>query len=366
MKVLIFGGTGAIGIPVVQLLTERGHEVYVTSRKKRKSNKPGLHYICGNAMNLEFVKSILGDHQYDVLIDFMAYTTEQFKQRYEYLLDHVGRLYYFSSSRVYANSDLTPITEESPRLLDVCNDQDYLATDEYALQKARQENILFQAKRKNWTIIRPYVTYNTERLQLGVLEKEEWLYRAVHGRSIVFTNDIADKITSLTYGLDTAERIVKLAEAGDVADGQVYHIATEEKITWNEIFLLYVETLTEILGRSQKYKMLPDSARYAKYNRYWQIKYDRLYNRVFDSSKIQNVTGIMDFTPIKEGLKKSLTEFLNGDQKFRIQDINWLSQGFFDKVCHEKTPLAEIPGGKNKIKYLMARYTNIQEFRKSS
>ena len=37
MKVLIFGGTGAIGIPVVQLLTERGHEVYVTSRKKRKS-----------------------------------------------------------------------------------------------------------------------------------------------------------------------------------------------------------------------------------------------------------------------------------------------------------------------------------------
>ena len=210
------------------------------------------------------------------------------------------------------------------------------------------------------------MTYNTERLQLGVLEKEEWLYRAVHGRSIVFTNDIADKITSLTYGLDTAERIVKLAEAGDVADGQVYHIATEEKITWNEIFLLYVETLTEILGRSQKYKMLPDSARYAKYNRYWQIKYDRLYNRVFDTSKIQNVTGIMEFTPIKEGLKKSLTEFLNRDQKFRIQDINWLSQGFFDKVCHEKTPLAEIPGGKNKIKYLMARYTNIQELRKSS
>lgn len=74
----------------------------------------------------------------------------------------------------------------------------------------------------------------------------------------------------------------------------------------------------------------------------------------------------MGFTPIKEGLEKSLTEFLNRDQKFRIQDINWLSQGFFDKVCHGKTPLAEIPGGKNKIKYLMARYTNIQELRKSS
>lgn len=171
------------------------------------------------------------------------------------------------------------------------------------MQKARRENILFQTKRKNWTIIRPYVTYNTERLQLGVLEKQEWLYRAVHGRSIVFTNDIADKITSLTYGLDTAERIVKLAEAGDVAGGQVYHIATEEKITWNEIFLLYVETLTEILGRSQKYKMLPDSARYAKYNRYWQIKYDRLYNRVFDSSKIQNMLELWDSLRLRKAWK---------------------------------------------------------------
>lgn len=363
MKVLVFGGTGAIGTPVVQLLIEHGHEVYVTSRRKRESKNSRLHYICGNAMDLIFLQSILGDNRYDVLIDFMAYTTDQFHQRYEYLLNHVGKLFYFSSSRVYADADLKLITEESPRLLDICKDADYLATDEYALQKARQENMLFESKQDNWTIIRPYVTYNTERLQLGVLEKEEWLYRAIRGRSIVFTRDIADRITSLTYGLDVAERIVKLAETDDVSNGQVYHIATEEKITWNEILLLYVEILTEILGRPQKYKVLSNSKRYAKYNRYWQIKYDRLYNRVFDSSKIQSVTGNMEFTQIKEGLKKSLTEFLQGERKFKTQDINWLSQGFFDKVCHEKTSLSEIPGGKNKVKYLMARYTNLQEFR---
>lgn len=363
MKVLVFGGTGAIGTPVVQLLIEHGHEVYVTSRRKRESKNPRLHYIFGNAMDLKFLQSILGDNRYDVLIDFMAYTTDQFHQRYEYLLNHVGKLFYFSSSRVYADVDLKQITEESPRLLDICKDADYLATDEYALQKARQENMFFESKQNNWTIIRPYVTYNTERLQLGVQEKEEWLYRAIHGRSIVFTQDIADRITSLTYGLDAAERIVKLAETDDASNGQVYHIATEEKITWNEILLLYVETLTEILGRPQKYKVLSTSKRYAKYNRYWQIKYDRLYNRVFDSSKIQSVTGNMEFTQIKEGLKKSLTEFLQGERKFKTQDINWLSQGFFDKVCHEKTSLSEIPGGKNKVKYLMARYTNLQELR---
>lgn len=54
----------------------------------------------------------------------------------------------------------------------MCRDEDYIKTDEYALQKARQENILLGSKYKNWTIIRPYITYNKERLQLGVLEKK--------------------------------------------------------------------------------------------------------------------------------------------------------------------------------------------------
>ena len=71
-------------------------------------------------------------------------------------------------------ADSTPITEETPRLLDVCKDADYLKTDEYALAKAREENILFCSGKKKRTIIHPYITYNTERLQLGAIEKDIW------------------------------------------------------------------------------------------------------------------------------------------------------------------------------------------------
>lgn len=49
-----------------------------------------------------------------------------------------------SSSRVYADSQ-TPITENSPRLLDVYKEEEYLKTDEYALSKARQEDILHRS-----------------------------------------------------------------------------------------------------------------------------------------------------------------------------------------------------------------------------
>lgn len=42
---------------------------------------------------------------------------------------------------MYVDSD-EPITEEIPRLLDVCEDTDYLKTNEYALAKVREEDVL--------------------------------------------------------------------------------------------------------------------------------------------------------------------------------------------------------------------------------
>lgn len=70
--------------------------------------------------------------------------------------------------------------------MDVCNDKEYLDSNEYAIAKAKEEDILFRSPNKNWTIVRPSLTYAENRLQLGVYEKENWLYRALHGRAIVF------------------------------------------------------------------------------------------------------------------------------------------------------------------------------------
>lgn len=63
------------------------------------------------------------------------------------------------------------INEETPRLLDMIKDEEYLNTDEYALSKARQENILHEAGCNNWTIIRPYITFSETRLHLGYLKR---------------------------------------------------------------------------------------------------------------------------------------------------------------------------------------------------
>ena len=99
----------------------------------------------------------------------MAYSTQEFSKKVELFLDSTDQYFFLSSSRVYAASN-EPLTEDSPRLLDVCTDETYLATDEYALAKARQENILLTTNKKNWTIIRPYKTYNNKKMQNSLLD----------------------------------------------------------------------------------------------------------------------------------------------------------------------------------------------------
>ena len=200
MEILVLGGTGAIGNDLVKLLVENGNDVYVTSRRDRNSYNKNLTYIKGNAADDSFLAEILGQGEWDTIVDFMSYSTDAFRRRVDVLLGSTKQYLFFSSSRVYAESAI-PLTEESPRLLDLCKEPEYLSTDEYALAKARQEDILKASEKVNWTIIRPYITYSNIRLQLGFQEKELWLYRALQGRTIIFSNDIGERTTTMTGGV---------------------------------------------------------------------------------------------------------------------------------------------------------------------
>lgn len=354
MKVLVLGGTGAMGAPVVQILAQRGHDVFVTSRKEHTVKESHVHYIKGNGQDMVFIKELLLD-SYDAVIDFMVYSTENFQERLELFLQSTKQYIFLSSARVYAAQEGEALTEKSPRLLDVTQDEKYRETDEYALAKAREENLLINAGSQNWTIIRPYITYNDERLQLGVLEKENWLQRALRGKAIVFSKDIAAKYTTLTYGYDVSLRIADLI-GKEEALGQVYHIATEQSVRWEEILNIYLDVLTDKLGSRPRVYMTEDAGLVAKVckNEY-QIRYDRLYDRRFDNRKIQEIAGESRvFMDVAAGLRGCLERFLDGKRNF--YGINWRVEGTFDRITGDKTDLKEIPGWKNKVKYFLCRY----------
>lgn len=343
-SILILGGTGAMGSFLTKQLS-MSYQIYVTSRKKREQQK-NIIYLQGNAHNTNFLKTILHQNKWYAIIDFMHYNTNEFRKRHELILSNTQHYIFLSSSRVYAEYD-NFLTEKSKRLLDVSSDKAFLKTDDYALAKARQEDILKKSKYENWTIIRPYMTYDAYRLDLGFFPKELWLYRILHHRSILFPKDISSKMTTLTYGNDVAYVISKLIE-NPKSKKEIFQITQPKYHSWKEVLELY-KNECERKGFSVNIKYIESNPIKKQYI----YKYDRLFDRKFDCNKVKEVVGDVNYLDIYEGLRQCINEFLTKPQ---FKSINWKQQAYWDKQLKERTPIKEINGIKEKIEYLIFRY----------
>lgn len=347
-SMLILGGTGAMGAHLVNELKNSQWLITVTSRTERPS-EANITYVKGNAHETEFLKSLL-DKRFDVIIDFMAYTTKEFETIYRAFLSSCSQYVYLSSSRAY-NDSILPLTEDSPLLFNTCNDTNYLVTDEYALAKGRQEKILRESGFSNYTIIRPYITYSEQRLQLGVLEKEEWLYRAMKGRTIVFSKDIAQKQTTLTYGRDLSNSLISLL-GNEESLGEAFHITVDQTISWSEVLNIYVQEIERFTGKQVKVFMQEHSHNLSLPHRKWQVMYDRLFNRTFNNSKIKQFSDTDTFILPQEGLRLCIQACMSTP---KFNNINWKEEAYYDRLTGEWAKLSEFSSWKLAVKYYLCR-----------
>lgn len=353
MELLVLGGTGAMGTYLVDICLKKGCKVSVTSRSRHVSDNENLTYLEGNAMDPDFLRQILQKH-YDAIVDFMVYSTTKFEEHMPVLLGATDHYLFLSSARVYADSD-KPLTEDAPRLLETHTNEKYLTDHSYGIYKAQQENLLRSSAYKNWTIIRPYITYSEERLQLGVLEKEYWLYRALQGRTIVFSKDIAEHVTTLTHGYDVA--LLMAAIIGNRnAFCESFHITGEQVMKWKDVLAVYLRVIEEKTGKRPEVRMEDSSSNVARVLQGWdQICFDRMYDRRFDNRKILGAVGEeVQFTSIETGLTECLSRFLEGKRAFRT--INPRYEGYADRITKEKTALSAFPSSGQRIRYLLFRY----------
>ena len=353
MKILLMGGTGALGAALAPVLTaDTSNSVYITSRKKH-DDKGNIHYILCNAKETDELVLLLQKEQFDVVVDFMLYSEGEFENVAKKVLPLTRHYVFLSSARVYAESD-EPISETSSRFLDITEDKDYLKDYEYSLYKAAEENVLIECKTKNWTIIRPYKTYSEDRLQLGVFEKEQWADRAIRGKKVVFLKDSMDKLTSLTHHTDAA-KIIGLIINQREPNGKIYQIANPEQHSWQDIINIYAAVFAENgidfnVVLTEDYYGLSEML----HNRY-RMKYDGFINRVFSDKTIQELFGEFNWISVKTGLQDCLSAYIEKRRGDNII-VDYSVEGFFDRLTGETEAITTIPGWKNKTKYLLYRY----------
>lgn len=305
-KILVAGGTGAMGVYLVPKLVARGYEVTVTHNDARLLERAqGANYIKTDMYDMGAVRELLGAG-YDGVIDFMVYDTGAFGRYAPLYLDKTGQYISLSSYRVFANEE-TPIRETSPQLLNACKDEEFRYSNDYPIYKAKGECFLRGWRGKNYTIVRPAITYSKRRCQLINLERPQIFGAIKKNKPIVLCNEAMNVQATMSWAGDVAEMLARLF-FNSAAFGEDFNVTTAEHCTWGEIAGYYADIFGakfEIADKEAYLTARNGGKPCEKWQR-WQLDYDRLFNRVMDNSKILAATGLKqsEFTSVRDGLAR--------------------------------------------------------------
>ncbi|MDB4080368.1 NAD(P)H-binding protein [Amylibacter sp.] len=350
-KLLILGGTGSIGLGLRKKASQNtDFDITFTSRSIKNEPLQKETLVVGNAKDPEFLARLLESENWDIVLDLMVYKTNQFQKVLNRLLDNTNLYIFVSSARVYQpTSEL--INEKSKRLLDVSSDAKYLSTKEYALEKSRQENLLIENKRTNWTIIRPYITFNHNRLQLGAYEKEEWLYRALAGKKIPFPLELLNLHTTMTSADEVAYILYELLNSKDIKM-ETFNLVNPKSLTWSNILKIYEKVFREATQFDLPVLLLPARDLHGCHRGKYQLTMDRLHNRRFQTEKIGTFCGNINYSEPSEQLELKFKAFLNFPS---FGDISAKHEGSKDRVTQHPWSIKSLSGMKAKIKYIKGR-----------
>lgn len=319
MKILFIGGTGIISSACSDLALARGMELYLLNRGQSDRPVPaGAKQLIGDIRNPESVVAALGDHKFDVVVDFIAFSPEHIETDIQLFRDRTNQYVFISSASAYETPPRRlPITESTPL---------YNPFWAYSRAKIACEERLLRAYREEgfpMMIIRPSHTYDETKLPI------HGYYTSVHrmrqGKPVILHGD-GTSLWTLTHHRDFAKGLVGLL-GNYQATGQTFHITSDEVLTWNQIY----EIVADAAGTTANILYLP-STLIAAHDPEWgaALLGDKANNMVLDNSKIKRY--VPDFAatiPFSHGAKEIMAWF---DTDPARQEINVQFDRLMDRM----------------------------------
>jgi len=310
MKVLFIGGTGKISSACTPLAVQRGHEVYLLNRGQTDRPVPnGVKVLTGDIRNPASARAALGDHKFDVVADWIAFTPEHIETDLELFRGRTGQYIFISSASAYQSPPVNlPVTESTPL------DNPYW---KYSQDKIACEDRLVRAYREEKfpiTIVRPSHTY--DRTMLPVQGGWTVIDRMRKGQKVIVHGD-GSSLWVLTHHTDFAKGFVPLL-GNSRAIGEAFQITSDELLTWNQIH--------EILGRAAgapkpRIVHVPSDLINAFDPRWGAgLLGDKAASMVFDNTKIRRIAPDFVCTvPYERGAREVIAWF-DADPKRQVVD----------------------------------------------
>ena len=304
MNILVIGGTAFFGKRAVELLLERGDEVTIFSRGRRRPPFwPRVTHLRGDRTDHRAFVEILRPTRCDVVIDNVAFQPEDISAAIDafgdrgphYVLTSTGSVYDFRRPEAFR-----PLTEEDA-------DLDSRGDMEYAEGKRACEQMLHRAPFP-WTIIRPPVVQGPDDPSA---RGWFWIQRVADGGPVLVPQRDPAVMWRQGFSDDVARALV-LAAGNTAAQGKTYNVAMEEIVGLDD----YVRILAQILDTNDPVVAVP--ARILKQEASW---YHAQFAHRFvpDIAAIQRDLGFRS-TPLRTWLEDTVRWHLDA----RLRD----SQGY--------------------------------------
>jgi len=311
-KVMLLGGTGVLSRDVAKQCIESGMDVYMINRGNRKVPKEAT-VIIGDINKLSSRR--LCNMKFDVVIDFLAYTSRQLNRHLELFKGRCRQYIFISSATAYAISE-RPITEKTP-LTNV--------GWSYSANKIRCETALkkyYKKAAKYYTIIRPYITYGDTRIPYPFIpKKSNWtlVQRIIDRKPIPVWGK---NICTLTHTEDFARALAGLI-GNKKAVNQDFHVTSDEHITWGQA----LELIGKAIGAKPKTVYIPPKRIEKVFaSLKGELTCDKAHTRIFDNTKIKvAVKGWKCNICFKDGIKKTIDYYQNNPEMKSINKT-WIDK----------------------------------------
>src|ERR1700716_2527838 len=228
LRVLFLGGTGIISSACSWQAVESGLDLTVVNRGQTSIRPlpPEARQITADVNDPAAFAAVAGE-DFDVVVDWLAFTPDQVRARTDALRGHAGQYVFISSASAYQTPPARlPITESTPLRNPFW---------QYSRDKIACEDLLVEAYRERGfpiTIVRPSHTY--DRTMIPTSGSWTDLDRMRRGAPVIVHGD-GTSLWTITHNTDFAVAFVGLLGRPE-AVGDAFHITSDEAPTWDQIY----------------------------------------------------------------------------------------------------------------------------------
>ena len=326
MKILFIGGTGNISRASSALAIERGMDLYLLNRGNESTGIKGARNLKADINDKSKVLSLIQEHYFDVVVNWIAFTPEDIQRDYELFKDHTDQYIFISSASCYQKPLSHPVITESTPLINPFWD--------YSRSKIACEDLLTNLYRQHdfpITIVRPSLTYDTViPVPIGGWKEYTIIDRIKKGKKIIVHGD-GSSLWTITHANDFAIGFLGLI-GHQQAIGQSFHITSDEILTWNQIY----DAVALAAGKQAVKVYIPsDYLGTFDKNLRGSLLGDKAVSTIFDNSKIRRF--VPQFNPVirfKDGIQNTIHWFEEKPERMIIKNE---TNEFMDRIINTYT-----------------------------